>query len=222
MWQMIGDVVKIKYLIKCLLKVYLLMMISLPSTAGMCSEVFSDLHLKLDLPLRIVRLLYKERIYTVEQLKSKTSLELLRVSGFGKDSLKTVEEALLRKGLLLRASLRSLNPNDISVLNLSTRSQNALRFEGINNIEELTSRTPKRLLGIPNLGQGSLIEIERALNKKALSLRASPKSLEADDISVLNLSAQSENALRAEGIHTVKQLVSKIPKDLLKNIFEER
>ena len=199
-------------------------MLSLSSslTAGMCKSVFSDLHLELELPVRIVSLLHQAGIRTVKELVSKTPLDLLRLPHFGRASLEAVEEVLAGKGLSLRASARSLEPGDISVLNLSVRSHGALRSEGINTVRELVSRTPEELLGIRNLGMNSLIEIEDALKRRDLSLRASARSLEPGDISVLNLSVRSQNALRAEGIHTVKELMSKAPWELLREIIFEK
>ena len=87
--------------------------------------------------------------------------------------------------------------------------------------EELISKTPEQLLGITNLGLGSLIEIEKALAKRNLSLRSLRQGLDSDDISVLDLSIRSKNALRDEGIHTVDDLMSKIPKELLKKIISK-
>ncbi|MDE0092015.1 MAG: helix-hairpin-helix domain-containing protein [Oligoflexia bacterium] len=209
---------------KLFLSFYILIMLSLSSslTAGMCKSVFSDLYLELKLPVRIVSLLNQAGINTVKELISKTPQELLRLPHFGRASLEGVEEVLAGKGLFLKASARSLEPGDISILNLSVRSQNALRAEGIHTVKELVSRTPEELLGIRNLGINSLIEIEEVLKRRDLSLRASARSLEPGDISILNLSVRSQNALRAEGIHTVKELMSKAPLELLREIIFEK
>ncbi|MCZ0932013.1 MAG: hypothetical protein OXJ52_02555 [Oligoflexia bacterium] len=205
-------------------RVYIVIALILNSaeTAGMCASVFSELHIKLDLPIRIVRLLHKEGINTVEKLANKTPRELLRLPSFGDAFLHSVETALAKKNLYLKASARSLDPNNISVLKLSVRSWNALQDEGINTIKKLADKTPEELLGIRNLGIGSLMEIEKTLANRDLSLKASARSLDPNDISALSLSVRTQNALRAEGINSIEKLADRIPLELLRKIILEK
>ena len=59
----------------------------------------------------------------------------------------------------------------IGELNLATRSFNSLRNEGIQTVGELVARTESELLGIKNLGEKSVGEIEDRLGEIGLALR---------------------------------------------------
>ena len=190
------------------------------SRAEKCKSVFSDLYVELKLPIHIVNLLNNSDISNLQELVIKAPQDLLKLPGFGLKSLLMVEQALEKKSLSLVNSDLDLYI-DISVLNLSVRPREALLNEGIVTLEELISKTPRQLLGIRNLGLGSVVEIEQALAKRNLSLKALPQGLDSNDISILDISIRSQNALRDEGIHTVDKLMSKIPKELLKKIISK-
>lgn len=59
----------------------------------------------------------------------------------------------------------------ISVLDLCIRTQNNLRCDSIYTIQELTKRSEKDLLKIPNIGRRAVNEIVAALVTHGLSLR---------------------------------------------------
>ena len=73
-----------------------------------------------------------------------------------------------------------------------------------------------------NLGIGSLMEIEEVLAERDLSLKASSEGLKPNDISTLNFSIRTQNALRAEGINTIEELTDRIPLKLLRKIILEK
>jgi carbon monoxide dehydrogenase subunit G len=61
-------------------------------------------------------------------------------------------------------------------LNLSIRSFNSLRREGIHTVPELAARTREQLLAIENIGPASVEEIRQKLADRGLTLSDSPAS----------------------------------------------
>jgi carbon monoxide dehydrogenase subunit G len=64
----------------------------------------------------------------------------------------------------------------IENLNLSLRSYNSLRREGIHTVADLASRTREQLLAIDNIGPASVEEIRQRLADRGLALSESPVS----------------------------------------------
>jgi uncharacterized protein len=71
-----------------------------------------------------------------------------------------------------------LGDSDQSVesLNLSLRSYNSLRREGIHTLSDLAGRTREQLLAIENIGPASVEEIRQKLADRGLTLSDSPAS----------------------------------------------
>jgi uncharacterized protein len=69
-------------------------------------------------------------------------------------------------------------PSDQSVesLNLTLRSYNSLRREGIHTVGDLAARTREQLLAIDNIGPASVEEIRQKLAERGLTLSDSPAS----------------------------------------------
>jgi uncharacterized protein len=61
-------------------------------------------------------------------------------------------------------------------LNLTVRSYNGLRREGIHTVADLTARTREELLAIDNIGPASVEEISQKLADRGLTLSDSPAS----------------------------------------------
>ncbi len=61
----------------------------------------------------------------------------------------------------------------VESLNLSLRSYNSLRREGIHTVGDLATRTPEELLAIENIGPASVEEIRRKLAERGLVLSVS-------------------------------------------------
>ena len=59
----------------------------------------------------------------------------------------------------------------IEELNLSVRSYNCLKREGVNNVGELVQKTEQELTDIRNFGQKSIDEVKEKLDELGLSLR---------------------------------------------------
>ena len=209
--------------IKIILCFYIFITLVLNSaiSEAVCSSVFSELRIKLNLPNYVVNILHTKGINNIEKLTKKTAGELSRIPHLGRKSLNTIEDALAKKGLYLKNSHKKLK-NNISILNLSKRAESALYDQGINTVEKLVSKTQEYLLGINKLGEGSLMNIEDALNRKNLSLKVSAKSSNPNDISNLGFSIRTQNVLRIEGINTIEQLIAKIPTEILRKILLEK
>ena len=202
----------------------ILILISFNSTLteGMCASVFSDLHRDLGLPTRIVNLLRNKNIKTIKKLTSQTPQELLEIPFLKENSLKLIETALANKGLTLKEAPKNLESNNISDLDFPNRAKEALIQEEIYTVEDLTSKTQAELLGIRNLGVGTVMKVEDILANKGLTLKAPARHLDPNDISTLGLSVRAQNALRIEGINTIEKLISKAPRHLLIKILTEK
>ena len=184
-----------------------LMSLSAPAVLGMCANVFSDLSIGLDIPVKIVNILKTEGIHTVEKLRSKEPEDLLELPNFSREHLESVEYHLDRSGL----SLSGKTP--LSSLELSIRSANVVRNAKIYTVEDLISKTPEELLRLPDFSEKSLQEVETALAKRGLSL----KGRGSDGLEFLGLSGRVRNTLsRNAKIYTVEDLISKTPEELLR------
>ncbi len=75
-----------------------------------------------------------------------------------------------RHAALTEENMRALLNQRIETLVLPTRPYHCLTAEKIFLVGELVQRTTVELLRVPNLGKGSLAEIEQALAKVGLSL----------------------------------------------------
>jgi uncharacterized protein len=64
----------------------------------------------------------------------------------------------------------------VESLNLSLRSYNSLRREGIHTVSDLAARTREELLAIDNIGPASVEEISQKLADRGLTLSDSPAS----------------------------------------------
>lgn len=74
-------------------------------------------------------------------------------------------------GVAVKAA-KSASAYDVSIddLELTVRSSNALKSENILTIRDLISLTEDELMGMPNLGKRSLVEVKEALTAHGLSL----------------------------------------------------
>ena len=173
----------------------------------------------LGLSVRVESLLNRNDIDTVEKLINKTSEELLGLIGFGQGTLKQINRALSKRDLSLkRSSIAVKSERDllwgvISVSDLSAKTKNILLAQGIETVGILLSKTEEELMSLPNFGKTSLQEVREFLAKKDLSLKKISSDLRS--IFSLDLSARTQNVLRAEGINTVKELVSKTEEELM-------
>ncbi|MCI1984904.1 MAG: DNA-directed RNA polymerase subunit alpha [Bifidobacteriaceae bacterium] len=70
----------------------------------------------------------------------------------------------------------------IEDLNLTQRSYNCLKREGIHTVGELVSRTEQDLLDIRNFGMKSIDEVKEKLQTMGLSLKASPLGFDTTNL----------------------------------------
>jgi carbon monoxide dehydrogenase subunit G len=97
----------------------------------------------------------------------------------------------------------------VETLNLSLRSYNSLRREGIHTVSDLAARTREELLAIENIGPASVEEIRQKLADRGLTLSDSPASsngvtgsaagLRAGDESLASAAEPSEAATGSAG-----------------------
>ena len=109
--------------------------------------------------------------------------------------------------------------SSVKNLDLPVRITNALMIEDINSVEILITKTEEELLRIPGIGKKSLEEIKSRLEEKKLQLSESSKKVferEFFEIDSLNLPVRITNALKIEGIYSIKALITKTEDDLLR------
>src|SRR5215472_5916183 len=70
----------------------------------------------------------------------------------------------------------------IDDLDLTVRSYNCLKREGVHTVGELVARTESDLLDIRNFGQKSIDEVKVKLHQLGLSLKDSPPSFDPSDV----------------------------------------
>lgn len=133
-------------------------------------------------------------VETLDDLVRLTEADLKKAKNFGETSLEEVKDALARHGLRLgmlppktaeveaevgegeseqvaAADSGTLNKS-IDEFEVSGRVRRALKNLGINTIRDLTQKTRDDLLSLKNFGKKSLEEVEQALAKLGLSLKA--------------------------------------------------
>lgn len=78
-------------------------------------------------------------------------------------------------------------------MNLSQRSYNCLKREGINQVGQLLSRSEQDLLDIRNFGQKSIDEVKEKLEALGLSLKPSTVDFNPDIDATTFFSPDDEN-----------------------------
>ncbi|MDG1492186.1 MAG: DNA-directed RNA polymerase subunit alpha C-terminal domain-containing protein [Planctomycetota bacterium] len=145
-----------------------------------------------ELSVRARNCLNKMDIMTLGDLVKKTESELLSYKNFGETSLTEIKEILASKGLRLGmareeavASIakartaqegRDLDPNDprnkpISDLKLSIRARRTVENIGCLTLGDVTVHSEEELLGMPNFGVTSLLELRNRLAEYNLTLK---------------------------------------------------
>ncbi len=145
-----------------------------------------------ELSVRARNCLNKMDIMTLGDLVKKTESELLSYKNFGETSLTEIKEILASKGLRLGmareeavASIakarnaqegRDLDPNDprnkpISDLKLSIRARRTVENLGCLTLGDVTQHSEEELLGMPNFGVTSLLELRNRLSEYDLALK---------------------------------------------------
>lgn len=145
-----------------------------------------------ELSVRARNCLNKMDIMTLGDLVKKTESELLSYKNFGETSLTEIKEILASKGLRLGmareeavASIakarnaqegRDLDPNDprnkpIGDLKLSIRARRTVENLGCLTLGDVTQHSEEELLGMPNFGVTSLLELRNRLAEYSLALK---------------------------------------------------
>jgi hypothetical protein len=139
----------------------------------------------LELSVRSSNCLRNAGIVHLGELVTKTEEEMLYAPTFGRKSLNEIKEELARMKLQLGMEIVGWPPPDLKEisnrlpdevfrrtdeLELSVRSSNCLRNDGIVYIGELVQKTEEEMLRTPNFGRKSLNEIKGALAQMGLRL----------------------------------------------------
>jgi Bacterial RNA polymerase, alpha chain C terminal domain len=139
---------------------------------------------QLELSVRTSLCLKNDDVRFVGDFARKSEAELLRIPNFGRKSLNELKEVLAEIGLHLGQDLPDWPPEDISALSqqaskllervdkfeLSVRSANCLKNDGINYVGELVQKSEAEMLRTPNFGRRSLNEIKELLAGSDLHL----------------------------------------------------
>jgi DNA-directed RNA polymerase alpha subunit len=139
---------------------------------------------QLELSVRTYDCLKNEGIRFVGEFAQKGEAELLRLPNFGRKSLSELKEILAQIGLHLGLAIFDWPQPDpeflsrqankllerIDELELSVRSANCLKNDGINYVGELVQKSEAEMLKTPNFGRKSLNEIKELLAQSGLHL----------------------------------------------------
>jgi len=142
-----------------------------------------------ELSVRARNCLNKMNILTLGDLVRKTEAELLSYKNFGETSLNEIKEILGAKGLRLGmareeavASIAKHRPvygsgegdtmnKPMSDLKLSIRARRTVENLGCLTVGDITAHTEDELLGMPNFGVTSLMELKNKLSELGLKLK---------------------------------------------------
>lgn len=125
---------------------------------------------QLELTIRVRNCLKSDNIYTVEELCTMTERQLLKIPNLQRKGVNEIKEVLQSRGLYLAEEQPRGTP--LEILELSVRASNCLKSENISTIEQLAGMTVQELRKIPNLGKWSLKDIQGALARHNLCLKA--------------------------------------------------
>src|SRR5215470_11776799 len=122
----------------------------------------------------VLKVTYKVEATRVEQ---RTDFDKLILDVETKSSI-TARDALASAGKTLVASFAL----PIDDLDLTVRSYNCLKREGVHTVGELVARTESDLLDIRNFGQKSIDEVKVKLHQLGLALKDSPASFDPSEV----------------------------------------
>jgi hypothetical protein len=139
---------------------------------------------QLVISVRTYNCLKNDGIRYIGELVQKSEDELLHTPNFGRKSLNEIKEVLAEIGLGLGQVLPDWPPENLELfslktaklferfdeLELSVRSANCLKNDGIHYVGELVQRSEAEMLRTPNFGRKSLNEIKEIIAQSGLHL----------------------------------------------------
>lgn len=139
---------------------------------------------QIELSVRTYLCLRNEGIRFLGEFAQMSEAELLRIPNFGRKSLNELKKVMAQVGLHLGQDLLDWPPPDIDALSqqaakllervdeleLSVRSANCLKNDGINYVGEMVQKSEAEMLRTPNFGRKSLNEIKELLAASGLHL----------------------------------------------------
>lgn len=172
---------------------------------------------KLNISVNDFLILHKFGIDTINDLLNYISL---KKSDYNCENVeKILSRVNIRKEIFYFCNQNELKEDNlIEILNLSIRSYNALKRNGINTIGNLISYTENELVCLNGVGKLAKDEIIVALKKNNLSLKKEIDHENQEEISkpltALNLTNGVIKRLQKEGINTVGDLLILTRRDL--------
>lgn len=154
-----------------------------PTSIPLSVHLFRSIE-QLELSVRTFNCLKNEGIRVIGEFAQKDEADLLRIPNFGRKSLNELKEILAQIGLQFGCPLPDYPTKDLELLSLragklmervdelelSVRSANCLKNEGIIYIGELVQRSEAEMLSTPNFGRRALNEIKELLAQSGLHL----------------------------------------------------
>ncbi len=142
---------------------------------------------ELEFSIRTYMCLKRAGINTVGDLCNKTIEDMMKVRNLGRRNLEEVLAKLNELGLALKdeeTESEAANTTPVTIvdmdsaideLQLSLRSYNCLKREGINTVEDLCNRTVDDVRWVRNLGRKNFEEILEKMNALGFQFKEAPK-----------------------------------------------
>ena len=160
----------------------------------------------LDLPVRFVRILNKNNIYTVEELINESWGNYTHFRGIGSKSEKVIREAVSKTEVDIEAHLSGT----IKILPIPDKIKQFLIREKITHITELKSMETSAFYKIFPYDKNMALQMIHAFEESGIELAFLKDKIIFDT----DLSPKTRNILYKAGYHTESKILAATPKQL--------
>jgi hypothetical protein len=189
-------------------------------------QVFDEFIVSFSLTVRSVNALGVNELHTIRDVVSLTESELIRVPNLGRKSVVEIKTLVTSLGLFLGMTTHDISnyivdgpslsspfdTNDNTVLKLpvgslilSIRCSNCLQSAKIFTIGDLVKVSRLELIRIPNLGKGSISELEESLLALGLSFGMTYRAIRIYDAESRNL--PNDSSINEENLTTISNIL---------------